>query len=540
MPTATQDIQGAIQQFRTTGSIFDFFDRANSAVTLDTSSSGHTWVVETGGAFVYGISEQEAYAVSGASATGGFVFQANQADLLLIECRLQVSSLWTAGIIFRSDGAFTSGNKWIARLTVASGMGRLEVVRVTAGSATTQATVDVDGLFGEGSFVRLGVHLIGSTLKFFANDVLIHERVDATFQANTRHGIVTNTNGLKVFDNFAVRPLGGNPLLQVRANILNTTPRTVQIRAAVRNTVTQTQSMRADITGQVLQTVQMRASLLAHVHIRDVAGEVMTEASPTRITYEGAGFASVLRTVPNNGEVLIWQLDTQFFSGHIVKFSARANIRNRVEKTLSMRALVTDREFRQLSMRASILPRFSKTIRMRAKIQGPITKTISIRSNIRNRVSRAINMRASISRIHFDLQIQARINVVELQTTSMRAKMTDQILAKLDMRANIANRVDRTIQLRARVQPVTFLSMRAQVANAISTTLEVFWNTAEPLRTPLLVSWSAGGMSRASAVISMKARILSPRSATVQVTWRAPQSLPEPPIILPSQRITEP
>lgn len=257
--------------------------------------------------------------------------------------------------------------------------------------------------------------------------------------------------------------------------------------------------------------------------------------------YEGGGFAATQRIVANGQDVFIWQLDVP--TGPIIqtiRIRMRASIRNTVTRTLQMRANISFFVFQTMRMRARILPRFSKTIRMRARIFGRQAKTIRLRGDIRNTVTRTTTMRARIRRIQFDIMMRARITKSVTQTIDMRAQITPNIQQRIDMRANIRNTITQSMQSRARILPVTDLLMRALIQQIITATVEINWNTSVSLRSPLLLSWNAGDLTRTGQIQQMRAKIASPRIATVDLSWDLEYSLPTSVATFPTERIKVP
>lgn len=539
MPIQTIDQQASIQQFRSLGTIFDRFTRANSASTLDSLDSGQTWTVETGSGAVWGISEQQPYVVSGANALSGAVVETNISTAVLIELDVTVTEGHSAGVIYRSDGNHTSGNKWLALLTIVSGAGRLTIQRVSAGSATTVATVS--GLaITEGQVKKLGVHLFADAHKFFLNDSLLHELSDATHQARTKHGIIVTANGTKNLDNFFVREVGANQTIRMRANLQNTVTRTINLRASVLNTVTQTTTARAAITGQTLQRLDMRAKLQTKARVAETAGDDLTGASATRTTHEDHDDFSVDRVVPNNQDAYIWTLDTQFLASREAKFTVRANIRNVTSKAIQLRAKMTSQVLQRIDMRARVAPRLSKTITMRAKIAAAPTKTFTARASVRNTVTRTLDMRARIRRIEFQIDMRASISNLVTQAVQARASITPQQLAKIDMRAAVQQIVTQTTRMRARILPETSLRMRALMLGFVTGSLEVTFDVAQVVTARLPVTFDVSAGVKQSSIVTMRAKIASPRSAELTVEFQVDNPMPSEITTRPTERIKIP
>lgn len=537
MPTATIDSQAAVQQFRTDGTIFDRFARANSAVTLDSLDSGETWAVETGSGAVWGVSEQRPYAVSGSNTISGAVVETNISTAVLIELDVTVTAGHSAGIIYRSDGNHTSGNKWLALLTISGTAGQLTIQRISAAVATTIATVT--GLpIVEGQTVKLGVHLFGSTHKIWINDILYREVSDATHLTRTKHGIIITANGTKNMDNFFVREVGANQLIQMRASVLNTVTQTMTMRASILDVETQTMTMRAAVTAQTLQRLDMRAAIQTRVRVIETAGDVITDEDAERITHEDAGDFSVQRT--SDQDSFIWTLDTQFLNSHEAKFTARANIRATVPRTMTMLAKLTAQSLQSMQMRGRIAPRLSKMMTMRARLLAAPSGSIQLRASVRKTVTQDMTMRARIRRIEFHIQMLASISNSVTQTMEMRARLTPQDQAKIDMRASINQIVPQIMQMRGRVLPDTRLSMKALLLGFTTASLEVTYDVAERVTARLPVEFRVTGGARVSQVMTMRAKIASPRTASLTVEFAVHNPMPVDVATRPTERVKVP
>jgi predicted nucleic acid-binding protein len=535
VPNQTLELQCLVQPFRS--GIFDTFTRADTAVALGTCDTGQTWAVETGSGVTYGIFQQKAYCVSGAQQDHGVVLNTLVADQFLASADIIVSAGYTAGVIFRSDGSFSSANKFIARIEIASGQSQIVVRRYVAGSATTLATIITNPQIVEGETATLQVHVFGSTIKIFLNGFLQRELTDANHLTRTRHGLATNTNLTKVFDNFVVGLPGGNPPIQLRANLLNTTTRTIQLRGAVLNTVTQTTQLRGKITPQTIRKIDLRAAVQTRVVILETAGDVMTIDPTTRVTHEDAGDFSVERVVLNGQDAYIWTLDTQFLSSRFANVTLRANIRATTPQTIQLRARLTNQAQQQIQLRARIAPRFFQFIQMRAKIVGPTTRTIQLRANLRATTTRTIQMQARIRRIEFQIDMRANIGNTTAKNLQMRARMTPQTLQQIDLRASITSIVFNTLQMRARIQPETFFHMRARILGVVTTTAEVNYNVAPVITTTLPVQFNAGDGAKVSHVLQMRARIILPIQTTLTVEVNVSSPMPDLPATRPTERI---
>lgn len=539
MPTTTLDVQGAVQQFRSLGTIFDRFPRANSGSSLGNTETGQTWVAETGSGQVYGISEEMPYAVSGAAALiqSGTVVESNLSTLILIETNVRVSEEYGAGLVFRSDGIH-GGNKWLAYLQInSSEQCQLFLDRISAGSITNVATVNLSPNIPENAFVKLGVTLIGANIKVWVDDVLVAETNSATHQTRTKHGLIVGKNGIKFADNFAIRHLGGNPGVQIRANLLNTTTREIQIRASVRKTIPVTTELRAKITDQQTSRLTMRAYLLSHAFTLESAGDQVTGESPTRTVHEDAWEFSVDRVVANGQDVYIWTLDTQFLSSRFANLALRANIRGTSSKTIQLRARLTNQVLQTFQIRGFIQPRFSREIEIRARLTAPPSQTIQLKGSIQKTTSQTVQIRARIRRIEFDLQMQANIRNAVDQTIQMRASITPQELQRIEMQARILQQVSQTIQIRARIQPETFLYMRARLRGPRTAELPIEWNVLEEKTTFLPLQWNVGSLVKTSQVLQMRAKIASPRTATLELEWNVNADIPDGPVMHPTQRL---
>lgn len=538
MPVATQEIQGNVQQFRSVGEAFDYFDRANSGSSLGTSRSGHVWAVESGASLVYGISEQVAYCVSGPQANSGAVILSAQADRLLIEARVRASAEYQAGLIFRSNGVH-AGDKWTARLTVVSGLGRLTLTRISAGTPTTIATVDTN-LFDENDQVRLGVTLVGSNIKVWLEDTLLVETTDATHATNQRHGILVSVAGVKALDDFAIRPIGGNPPLLLRANLQNVVERSVQLRASVSNVVPQTTTIRAAVTPQVLGSVNLRASILTHARVTETAGEDLTEAEADRVTHEDTDEFSVDRVVLGGQDAYIWTLDTQFLESHEGHFTIRANIRGVTSQSLTMRAKLTSQQIQGVSLRGRIAPRFFKTMFLRARLLGSPSGSFTTRASVRKVVTQEFTIRARIRRIEFGVQMRASVANTVTQTMEMKASITPQEQAKIQLRASIQQIVTKTTTMRARVMPETRLSMRALILGFVTGSVEVDYDVAQRVVTRLPVTFDVTAGEKKSEPLTMRAFIASPRTASLTVEFNVHQSMPDELTTRPTERVKNP
>ena len=539
MPTATIDSRATVQQFRLDGTIFDRFTRANSAVTLDSLDSGETWAVETGSGAVWGVSEQQPYVVSGANTISGAVVETSISTAVLIELNVTVTEGHSAGIIYRSDGNHTAGNKWLALLTIASAAGRLTIQRVSAGVATTIATIS--GLsVAEGGIVKLGVHLFDATQKFFLNDNLLHELSDATHQARTKHGIIVTANGTKNLDNFFVREVGANQTVTMRANLQNTVARAIQLRGAVRNTVPQSTTIRAAVTAQQQQQLSLRASVLARVRLTETAGEDLTQASAGRVTHEDADEFSVDRVVLGGQDAYIWTLDTQFLESHEGKTTLRANIRGVTSRSLTLRAKLTAQQIQGISLRGRIAPRFFKTIFLRARVLAAPSASIQLRASVRKTVTQEFTIRARIRRIEFGNQMRASVSNTVTQTMEMRARITPQEQAKVQLRASIQQLVTKSTTMRARVLPETRLSMRALILGFVTGSTEVTFDVLQQVVARITVSFDVTAGEKKSAIQTMRARIASPRTASVTVEFNVHAPMPDELATRPTERIKTP
>ena len=533
MPTTqTIQIQAAVQPFR--DYIFDRFSRSNSAVTLDTLDSGQSWAVEAG---TWGVSEQLAYAVSGASASNGAVVETNVATAVLIEVRVTVTAGHDAGLIFRSDGVATS-NKWLATLTITTG-GQLTLKKIVGGSTTTVATITGLSII-EGQTVKLGAHLFDSTIKIFIDDVLIREVSDAANQARTKHGIIITANGSKNLDNFFVKLVGGNPTVQILANLLNTTARTLDVKAAVKKTIAQTITSLAALTTQTLQRFSAKAKIQTKANIVETAGDNLTGARPTRVTHEDVGDQNSTRTVANGQDVYIWTLDTQFLSSRFANLTARANIRNTTPRTIQAKGKLTNQQIQMVSVRANILPRFSRTIFIRGKIVGPTTRTFTARANLLARTVRTLDVKARISRIQFPIDVLASIVNTVTRTLEVKAAITPQTLQRIDIKAAIQQVIQKTFTAKARILPDTHLNVRTHILGYVTGSVEVDFNVAQRVTAQVVVSFNAGNLTKTSRVIEMKAKILSPRTASVEVEFNVNNPMPSELTTRPTERVKVP
>lgn len=170
--------------------VTDDFNRADSATTLNTSSSGHTWVAEAG---TWGIDTNQAYLPT--PTTDARVLVETGASDCTIEVTLATIGN-RPGISFRYVDL---NNYWVVHRV--GGLGYLILKRV-AGSWTTVHTEAMSTANGD----VLKVVLSGSSIEFWVNAVLKTTLTGQTdHQTATQHGLYHETGSEPArWENFSI------------------------------------------------------------------------------------------------------------------------------------------------------------------------------------------------------------------------------------------------------------------------------------------------------------------------------------------------
>jgi acyl-CoA thioesterase-1 len=173
----------------------DTFDRANSATTMGTDSTGKTWT--TSG--VWGISSNKAYWVSGADTTLLDV-AANDVEASVT---VGVVNAWESRIASVVIRAVDGSNYFLADMSLAQNAtsGVMHIYRCVAGSFTAILTATISGLPANTDY-KLTFSGRGSLFKVAINDVPVGRITNTQAIAGTKVGIRYPGAGALRFDNF--------------------------------------------------------------------------------------------------------------------------------------------------------------------------------------------------------------------------------------------------------------------------------------------------------------------------------------------------
>lgn len=171
--------------------VTDTFNRADSASSMGTSDSGHTW---TALQHTWGISSNTAYDTS-SSSDGTCYVDSSNADCVLQVTLSTFSS--KAGFTFRVQDL---NNHYIIRMQ--SGTNDVVCFRRQGGSYNSQAS---NSITAPASSDVIKMVLRGSLAMFFHNGVLKLAFSNSTFSTETKHGLHTLNDGTSRFDDFTVK-----------------------------------------------------------------------------------------------------------------------------------------------------------------------------------------------------------------------------------------------------------------------------------------------------------------------------------------------
>ncbi len=169
--------------------IADTFNRANNNLSVSpTTSSGHTWIGENGGAVV----NNNALIVGGGAAPIAASIQASAADVT-IQITL-VSGNGSSGIAAR----LTDYNNCFLLFATS---GTYTAIKREAGVNTTLLTFSPGATNGD----VLKIVTSGTSIQFYVNNVLKHTETSSFNQTATKHGVFFTSNiSTCRFDNFSI------------------------------------------------------------------------------------------------------------------------------------------------------------------------------------------------------------------------------------------------------------------------------------------------------------------------------------------------
>jgi hypothetical protein len=173
--------------FPSTWTIADNFERADTAVSLGTTTSGTAWSALTG---TMGISGGKAYALSNARS----VVESSISD---VEIRVDISGTMAEfWVVLR---ALDDSNWW--RIGTDNANGRVVFSKRVAGTVTSVATY-TGAPWRDGDQVK--IKAVGSSISAYRNGIRIATVTSTDHQTNTKHGIGGLSNTMR-FNNFGIK-----------------------------------------------------------------------------------------------------------------------------------------------------------------------------------------------------------------------------------------------------------------------------------------------------------------------------------------------
>lgn len=174
------------------GDVTDDFNRADSASSLGTSSSGHLWVAPTG---TWGIASNKAYAPSASDGQVAYI-DAGITDVLVTATVSGLTGGGYAGLIARAPD---SDNFYLNQFGSDAERGRLW--RCVGGSFTP-LTSPAGGTTPDGAVYALRV--VGSSIKAYYNGAEILSVTDSTHTSGTYAGLRLGALSAPRWDDFSI------------------------------------------------------------------------------------------------------------------------------------------------------------------------------------------------------------------------------------------------------------------------------------------------------------------------------------------------